>query len=378
MFENCGSCFAAEQFVDIRLGAKYLLTLTSYYYEREWKFMAMITLQNSRNAEVTVLTNNFIDNYMPGANGEFVKVYIYLLRLLSDTSVPFSLEQMADHFFCTERDIIRALKYWEKEKLLTLTYRNNEDIADIILNVPPVKSAASDTPVSAAPVTKTETQTSSAPAQPVKQTTRSATALSPDRVKELKQNDEIVQLLYIAEQYLGKTLTPTEMKKILFFYDELKFSPDLIEYLIEYSVSRGHKSMRYIETVALAWADEGITTVTMAKEANSRYTKEFVDREDYFTLAFFGEEHREALNLCGRVSGRDEDKIKEAGLTPYYVDGTVAFEEAKMIFVCKKVYVQRMGEENFVEKANLDKWYADKDMHNMYMGEIKKILVKED
>ena len=84
----------------------------------------MITLQNSRNAEVTVLTNNFIDNYMPGANGEFVKVYIYLLRLLSDTSVPFSLEQMADHFFCTERDIIRALKYWEKEKLLTLTYRN--------------------------------------------------------------------------------------------------------------------------------------------------------------------------------------------------------------------------------------------------------------
>ena len=203
MFENCGSCFAAEQFVDIRLGAKYLLTLTSYYYEREWKFMAMITLQNSRNAEVTVLTNNFIDNYMPGANGEFVKVYIYLLRLLSDTSVPFSLEQMADHFFCTERDIIRALKYWEKEKLLTLTYRNNEDIADIILNVPPVKSAASDTPVSAAPVTKTETQSSSAPAQPVKQTTRSATALSPDRVKELKQNDEIVQLLYLAEQYLG-------------------------------------------------------------------------------------------------------------------------------------------------------------------------------
>ena len=143
MFENCGSCFAAEQFVDIRLGAKYLLTLTSYYYEREWRFMAMITLQNSRNAEVTVLTNNFIDNYMPGANGEFVKVYIYLLRLLSDTSVPFSLEQMADHFFCTERDIIRALKYWEKEKLLTLTYRNSEDIADIILNVPPVKSAAS-------------------------------------------------------------------------------------------------------------------------------------------------------------------------------------------------------------------------------------------
>lgn len=76
-------------------------------------------------------------------------------------------------------------------------------------------------------------------------------------MKELKQNDEIVQLLYITEQYLGKTLTPTEVKKIMFFYDELHFSPDLIEYLIEYSVSRGHKSIRYIETVALAWAKEG-------------------------------------------------------------------------------------------------------------------------
>ena len=76
----------------------------------------------------------------------------------------------------------------------------------------------------------------------------------------------------------------------------------------------------------------------------NRYTKEFVDREDYFTLAFFGEEHREALNLCGRVSGRDEDKIKEAGLTPYYVDGTTAVEEADLVFVCRKLYAQDMQE----------------------------------
>ena len=120
-------------------------------------------------------------------------------------------------------------------------------------------------------------------------------------------------------------------------------------------------------TMTASWGGVGIMwgkPTATAYIRDSRYTKEFVDREDYFTLAFFGEEYREALNLCGRVSGRDEDKIKEAGLTPYYV--------------CKKVYVQRMGEENFVEKKNLDKWYADKDMHNMYMGEIKKILVKED
>lgn len=268
----------------------------------------MITLQNSRNAEVTVLTNNFIDNYMPEANGEFVKVYIYLLRLLSDASVPFSLEQMADHFFCTERDIVRALKYWEKVNLLTLTYRSNEDITDITLNVPPVKSDVSDSSkpaVQTVSVAKdTVAQSSDVSAPSTKPAARSDSSLSPDRVKELKQNDEIVQLLYIAEQYLGKTLTPTEMKKILFFYDELKFSPDLIEYLIEYSVSRGHKSIRYIETVALAWADEGITTVTMAKEANSRYAKE------YFTIF-------KSMGISGRNPVDTEISLMNTWLNDY-------------------------------------------------------------
>ena len=253
--------------------------------------MAMITLQQSSGQGVTVLNNNFIDNYMPEANGEFVKVYIYLLRLLSDVSVPFSLEQMADHFFCTERDIVRALKYWEKEKLLTLSYRSNEDIADITLNMPPLKQTSVSTPVSssASPLSPSASPSSETvnAAQPRTSRTSASSTLTPDRVKELKQNDEIVQLLYIAEQYLGKTLTPGEMKKIMFFYDELKLSPDLIEYLIEYSVSRGHKSLRYIETVALAWAQEGITTVAMAKESSSRYMK------DYYTIL-------KAMGISGR------------------------------------------------------------------------------
>ena len=72
--------------------------------------MATITLQNSSLMEVTILSNTFIDNYMPEANGEFVKVYIYLLRSLSNAPVSFSLEQMADRLLCTERDILRALK----------------------------------------------------------------------------------------------------------------------------------------------------------------------------------------------------------------------------------------------------------------------------
>ena len=75
---------------------------------------------------------------------------------------------------------------------------------------------------------------------------------------------------------------------------------------------------------------------------------------------------------------RDTDKIKDAGLTPYYVDGTVGFEEAKMILICKKVYAQYMGPENFICKENIEKWYGDHDFHTMYLGQIVKVLVKED
>ena len=76
-----------------------------------------------------------------------------------------------------------------------------------------------------------------------------------------------------------------------------------------------------------------------------RYTKEFVDNGEKFTVSFYSEEHRKALNICGSRSGRDCDKEKEAGLTPYYTDGTTAFEEAEMIFVCRKLYSQPMGPE---------------------------------
>lgn len=296
--------------------------------------MAMITLQNSSDTGITVLTNNFIDNYMPKANGEFVKIYIYLLRLLSDASVPFSLEQMADHFFCTERDIVRALKYWENEKLLTLTYQNGENIAGIRLHTPPVKSTPVSTevshaapatpavPATAAPIAPTvsniqtnpaisavseataaQAPSPAAPAQPARSASSPA-ALSPDRVRELKQNDEIAQLLYLTEQYLGKILTYAEMQTLLFFYDELKLSAELIEYLIEYCVSKGRKSFRYIETVALAWAEEGVTTVAMAKEVTSRYAKE------YFTIF-------KAMGINGRNPVDTEVQLMNKWLKDY-------------------------------------------------------------
>ncbi len=225
--------------------------------------MAMLTLQNASVPEVTLLSNTFIDFYMPEANGEFVKVYIYLLRSLSQAPVSFSLAQMADRLLCTERDILRALKYWAKQGLLSLDFTDNKKLCGIALLAPAVPSGTQETP-------------SSTPKQPADGgNVSSPQPLTPERVSQLKQNEDIVQLLYIAEQYLGKTLSATEMQKILFFYDGLGLSADLIEYLIEYCVSRNHKSIRYIETVATAWAQEGITSVEEAKKSSSRYNKEY-------------------------------------------------------------------------------------------------------
>ena len=284
--------------------------------------MSPISLQNSSELEVTILSNRFIDNFMPRANGEFVKVYIYLLRAVSSSPSSFSLEHMADRLFCTERDIFRALKYWEGEKILSLTYTTDRQLSGITLLEPfadagHMESSASSenifstagtssSPVSAqmaAGISQPVALTGSAPKNVSLSSSNSAVSggtsselstsadyirsLTPDHISELKQNEEVSQLLYIAEQYLAKTLTPTEMQKIFFFYDELHMSADLIEYLVEYCVSRGRKSMRYIETVALAWTRDGVTTVEMARDASSRFSK------DYYTIL-------KAMGISGR------------------------------------------------------------------------------
>lgn len=108
-----------------------------------------------------------------------------------------------------------------------------------------------------------------------------------------------------------------------------------------------------------------------------RYTKEFVDANDTFTISFLPEQYRKALNICGSISGREvEDKWDMAGLHPYYVDGTTAVEEADLVFICKKQYHQSMKPECFDVTENGTKWYPDKDYHELYMAEIIKVLKK--
>lgn len=105
-----------------------------------------------------------------------------------------------------------------------------------------------------------------------------------------------------------------------------------------------------------------------------RYTMEFVDNSDYFTLSFYGD-NKAIHKVCGSKSGRDVDKTELTGLTPVFSDDTVYFEEARLVLVCKKQYVQRLEENCFTQKEPL-KWYDNKDYHYMIIGKIEKVLIK--
>ena len=107
-----------------------------------------------------------------------------------------------------------------------------------------------------------------------------------------------------------------------------------------------------------------------------RYTLEFVEKNDTFALSFFGTGEKQALSLCGSKSGREVDKIKETGLTPVYSDGTVYYEQAKLVLICKKIAVSEVTPQNILDKTVLERCYPEKDYHKVFVGEIVKVLEK--
>lgn len=143
-------------------------------------------------------------------------------------------------------------------------------------------------------------------------------------------------------------------------------------------ITAGNKESH--NTMTASWGGLGVLwnkNVATVYIRPQRYTKEFVDANDTFTLTFFDEKYRDALTICGRKSGRDGDKIKEAGLTPCAVDGTTAFEEANLVMVCRKLYVDEIKPENILHEEIDAKNYPQKDYHIVYIAEIEKVLVRE-
>ncbi len=237
--------------------------------------MKTLTLKNRFQTNATLLPNDFIDNYMIDANGEFVKVYLFLLRHLDDPCSSITIATIADCLNNTENDILRAFRYWEKQGLLRLEHDPDGKITGLELQ----KTAR---PNKTAAVSKDTLEISAQKAPAATAASRKAVPIDSFRAQK-----EIKSLLFIAEQYLGKTLTRSEMETITYFYDTLHMSADLIEYLLETCVENGHKSIHYIQKVAFSWAESGIETVTQAKEESMLY-----NRSCYTVLNAFGIKNR--------------------------------------------------------------------------------------
>lgn len=267
--------------------------------------MTAINISSDIATSFTTVSDIFIDQYMPKANGEFVKVYLYLLRATGSGAGIATISEIADHFSNTEADIIRALNYWASEGILQLQSGADGQIMGInlcslsvsgmqatqsniqsavadnaalnslqnsvvnnaaqnnlqngVVNNAAQNISTADILMQDSVVEKLKNQATDKPAPSQKEYTL-------DEIKEFRKNPDISELFFIIETYLKHTLSSTDTNMVLYWLDELHFSTDLVEYLVEYCITKGHSSLRYMNKVALGWADAGIKTVDQAKD----------------------------------------------------------------------------------------------------------------
>lgn len=267
--------------------------------------MTAINISSDIATSFTTVSDIFIDQYMPKANGEFVKVYLYLLRATGSGAGIATISEIADHFSNTEADIIRALNYWASEGILQLRSGADGQIMGInlcslsvsgmqvaqsnmqsavadnaaqnnlqnsvvnnatqnILKNGVVNNAAQN--ISTADIRMQDSVVEKLKSQTTDKAASSQKEYTLDEIKEFRKNPDISELFFIIETYLKHTLSSTDTNMVLYWLDELHFSTDLVEYLVEYCITKGHSSLRYMNKVALGWADAGIKTVDQAKD----------------------------------------------------------------------------------------------------------------
>lgn len=219
--------------------------------------MGFLTIYQDNYTDSTVISNRFIDEYMQAANDAQLKIYLYLIRMMS-ARLGTSISDIADKFNYTEKDVLRALKYWEKNQLLTLDCDEHKNIVGIHL----LDSNAGTDMLS---ITKSAASASLA--------TYDKPNYTADELRAFKNNEDSARLLFVAEQYLKKPLSAGDVRSIFFIMDRLGFSEDLTDYLLQYCVDRGKRDFRYIEKVAISWAEQGITTPKQAASLAGKYGK---------------------------------------------------------------------------------------------------------
>jgi len=371
----------------------------------------------------TIVPNFFIDGFLAKANGEFIKVYLVLLRYMSIGQLNFDLGQIADHLLMTESDVLRALNYFQSEKLLTLTYSGNQ-LHEIHLShlspkdsdyAPIAKETPNDyqTPNTDYNYSSSDNYEASYNEPEYNQKFNNEAHCQNDynvaidynrRQDDYNQNDfrhsnrtsfksqvkdssashlkvisnrpdyttkeiaayakesEFSQLLYIVQKYLGKTLSTNEVKTIISFNDWLGLSIDVIELLIDYCVDNDHRNMRYIEKVAIDWADNDINTIEKAKVRTETYNK------SYFVIL-------KAYGITDRSPTPNQIKLMDKWLNNLQFDISVIVE------ACERTIAQINKAEMRYTDSILETWATAKvrtmaDIENLDQNRPKKTYNK--
>ena len=263
---------------------------------------------------VTAVANEFIDTYMAAANGEYVKVYLYVLRHQGED---ITIELTADALNQTESDVRRALSYWKKAGVLTAseqgqpvqgepvrpesgghTFTRGQDGGQAAVPDLRVEPFQRETGTAGRAEVRgmTGMREPAVVQEPAVVRERTETTgqedgcipvYSTEQVNRLAQDEEFSQLLYIAQKYMNKVFTPRDCQVFAYLYEGLSMSSELLEYLVEYCVQNGHISVRYMETVAMSWHEKGIRTALEAKDYSASY-----NRDSFAVMKAFGINNR--------------------------------------------------------------------------------------
>lgn len=352
--------------------------------------MNYITITSEKNETYSSISNFFIDYYMTSANGDFVKVYLYLVRLMSSRE-PVSIADIANHFDLSEKFICKAIRYWISQDVMKLNYNSQKVLTGITLlplrdksedmygldslsmlgmdysvDTPDTHDTVHDTEdtrgtdmAAASRMTQEDIFTAAAQTSPKAQQNISVpdaapvhnvsavhnppdkVLITPELLRKKQEDDIFSDILFEAEAFYGKTLSMAESETLIYIYDQLHFSQELIEYLIEYCLTLGKKSFKYAEAVAKAWYENGIDTVEKARENSNAYNPLF----------------RKVFRELG-ISRNRPTSAETA-----YIDAwseEMGFSEDLITFACQKAILSRPQSANFAYvNGILENWYKN-------------------
>lgn len=286
--------------------------------------------------DATLIANEFLDKYMPRANGDYVKVYLYLLKNCSDY---VDYGTVAEALSLTEGDVIRAVRYWEKEGILAVGKNAGKPKAQAqadaagtaqaqsqpqqqaaggmtmsmcgaagsagsagIANIPNIPNIAHIAPSTPDPASRAEAKVEDAKPQAASAQGRSrySRAESAAILDRLSEDANFSQLLFVVQKYMSKILAENEQQVFAYLYDGLGMSCELLDYLVDYCVQRGHSNIRYIEKVGLDWAERGIRDVRAAKTRTREFDRAAEETAQRRTVS---------QSRKGAVRGTDYDSI---------------------------------------------------------------------